>query len=217
MTYQSYGFKTISHIGSIAGLAGTNLALHAYVTSDDGPTVETSGYFNTLAKRLKVGDQITVTLGVGGTVQLRNYFVATNDGTTVTIGRESTGVTGGISNLSFFVNLADIASAADVITAYTPGYAGKILSFDFLVGKPVTTAAKLATLTPKINSTNTTGGAVALTSALATPMGAKIAGSAITAANVFAATDTIGIVASAVTAFVEGNGWMVLRVQNTDG
>lgn len=121
----------------------------------------------------------------------------------------------GVQQIALFVNLADIA-AADVITALKPGFNGKVLAFDVYVDKPATTAAKLATLTPKIDTTAITGGVVAATSANATPQGAKIAGSAVTALNTFGPTDTLGVTGSAVTAFAEGSAWLVWTVQNMD-
>ena len=117
--------------------------------------------------------------------------------------------------LALFTNLADI-TGADLLTAWTPGFNGRILSMEFFVEKPATTAAKLATLTPKINATNVTGGAVALTSANCTPQGARVAGSAVTAGFTFTPTDTIGIVGSGVTAFIEGGGWIILTMANDD-
>lgn len=113
--------------------------------------------------------------------------------------------------LSFPVTLSSV-SAADIVTAWTPSFAGTITALDFIQGVPVTTAAKAASVTSKINSTATTGGVVALTSAACTPLGKLIAGSAITALNSFAVGDTISITASAVTAFVEGTGVFLLTI-----
>lgn len=113
--------------------------------------------------------------------------------------------------LAIPVDLASIA-AADYITQINPGFAGRIKAMQFNVTKAATTAAKLATLTPKVSATLVTGGAVALTSANCTPVGAKVAGSAITAGATFKASDTLSIVGSAVTAFVEGSGVLTLTL-----
>lgn len=91
-----------------------------------------------------------------------------------------------------------------IAARFTPGFKGTIRKITASVTDPVTTGAKLGTFTPAIAATGTTGGALALTSANCTPVGAKVDGSAITALNAFGATDEITIVASAVTAFVEG-------------
>ena len=132
-------------------------------------------------------------------------------------GAVSGGLAAGVGRqqLVFYTNFADL-TAADLITNIIPGFNGKILGIHAVADKPVTTAAKAATLTPKINAVNVTGGALALTSANLTPQGAKVDGSNITALNTFLPTDTIGIVASAVTTFIEGNGWIILDVQNMD-
>lgn len=95
-------------------------------------------------------------------------------------------------------------SNGSVAARFTPGYAGKIRKITASVTDPATTGSKLATFTPYISGTTVTGGALALTSANCTPVGATVDGSAITAANSFTATDEITIVASSVTAFVEG-------------
>jgi hypothetical protein len=91
-----------------------------------------------------------------------------------------------------------------IAARFTPGFAGRIKKLSAYVIDPVTTGAKLATFTPAIGGVATTGGALALTSANCTPVGAKVDGSAVTAGYDFAATDEITLVASAVTAFVEG-------------
>lgn len=121
----------------------------------------------------------------------------------------------GIQTLPFYTNLIDI-TAADILSLYVPGYKFKILAMDFVTDKPATTGSKAATLTPKISTVAVTGGVVALTSALCTPAGALVAGSAVTAANTGSAAASISITGSAVTAFVEGNGWVLLKVQNMD-
>lgn len=104
-------------------------------------------------------------------------------------------------------------SAADVVSALRPGVNGYITDIQWIQGVPVTTGSKLATLSMKINSTAVTGGAVALTSALCTPLGARVAGSRITAANRITTADSLSVVATSVTAFVEGSGWIQIRIQ----
>lgn len=111
------------------------------------------------------------------------------------------------------IKLAKITGAGDVLTNWTPGFAGKITKVAFAVTDPVTTAAKAATLNLEIGSTNVTGGEVALTSANCTPLGAVVAGAAITAANTFTATDTISVEAASVTAFAEGEGVLLITYQ----
>lgn len=114
-------------------------------------------------------------------------------------------------SISFFVpSLAAVANSG-VLARFTPGFMGRLRSASFNVATAVTTASKLATLTPAIAGTSTTGGAVALTSANLATIGASVAGSAITALNTFTAAQEITVVASSVTAFVEGAGAIVLN------
>jgi hypothetical protein len=100
--------------------------------------------------------------------------------------------------------LLDTVVAGDVLTTFTPGFAGRIVSVAAAVTTAVTTASDLASLNLEIGTTNVTGGVVALTSANATPLGAVIAGSAVTAANLFTASDTISVEGATVTDFAEG-------------
>ena len=88
----------------------------------------------------------------------------------------------------------------------------EVTAVSFRVGDPATTASKLATLTAQVSGTAVTGGVVNLTSANCTPSGAAVAGSAITGANTGAAGGTLEVAVSAVTAFVEGDGYVEFTV-----
>lgn len=140
--------------------------------------------------------------------------VAITDSTTGTVSDTlAAGV--GVFTLTVPVNLATVADG-DVLTTYTPGFKFKLLSADFAVTQEVTTAAKLTTLNLEIGTTNVTGGTIALTSANSATLGAVVAGAAITAANTGSAADTISIEASSTTAFSEGNGVVLIKIQNMD-
>lgn len=108
--------------------------------------------------------------------------------------------------------LADIGADGDLYT-FVPGFVGTIRSDEFSVSERVTTAGKAATFSLKINGVAVTGGAIALTSANATPEGANVAGSAVTAANAFDANDEITITATGVTPFTEGRGDVVITMR----
>lgn len=112
----------------------------------------------------------------------------------------------------FPVDLAIVDANDDIVLTWTPLHAGSILSDWFQVTEPVTTAAKAATFSLFINGVAVTGGVIGLTSANATPLGAVVNGSAITALNVFDANDVITMVVSGLTAFDEGEGAIGLRV-----
>jgi len=122
--------------------------------------------------------------------------------------------------LPFYVQLAQIVNTTDLITAFPLTFKGRLIALDFVTQTKVTTGSKAATVTPKLKSgattTTVTGGVVTLTSALATPEGAVIAGTAITALNSFASGDSLTISASSVTAFIEGTGWLLLTMINDD-
>jgi hypothetical protein len=114
--------------------------------------------------------------------------------------------------LNIPVTLANV-SAADLLTTFTPGFAGRIVDWQFVVTTPVTTAAKAATLNLEVGATNVTGGTIALTSANCTPLGAIVAkGAAFTAGTTFGAADTISVEAASVTAFVEGAGVLIIKL-----
>lgn len=111
--------------------------------------------------------------------------------------------------MAFTVTLSSLANG-DVVARFTPGVAGKVRKISAFVKTVVTTAAKAATLTPYIAGTTVTGGALALTSANCATKGAKVDGSAITAANAFTSSQEITVVVSGVTTFVEGEATILL-------
>lgn len=120
---------------------------------------------------------------------------------------------GAIQTLILPLQLADIAAGTfkmDVPFNFT------LNSTKFRTAKAATTGAKAATLTPDISGTPVTGGVMALTSANQTPIGATVAGTAVTGTNTGTAGQTLGVTASAVTTFVEGDGWVEFNVTNND-
>lgn len=117
--------------------------------------------------------------------------------------------------LSVPVNLATVADG-DVLTSLPIPHKFKILSVDAYCTQEVTTAAKATTLNVEIDTTDLTGGAVALTSANLATLGVKVAGSAVTAANTGAADAVISIEAASTTAFAEGQVMVVIGIQNMD-
>lgn len=124
---------------------------------------------------------------------------------------------GGIYPLSFHQTLSTV-SAADVITEVVMPHAFKLVRVDMVINAAVTTGSKNATITPKIDGTAVTGGALALTSANCTPKGKVLT---VTPTDVlvggnniaYAAGSKLSFTASSVTAFVEGSGELVAWVQ----
>lgn len=120
-----------------------------------------------------------------------------------------------IETVSIPIDLASITAAGDVLTEYVPGYAFKVLSVSFAVSVPAATAGKAVTLNLEIETANVTGGAVALTTANCSTLGALVAGSAITALNTGTATQKLSVEAASVTAFAQGQGMLLIRIQKT--
>lgn len=182
------------------GLAGT--AHRMIVNNNDAWNAADPGFSVSFGASLITITNLTgASLAAGATVM---FMFEQVDGDNVAI-------------LSFPINLVSITGTQDVVTDFRPGFAGTIEDVSFVVNTPVTTAAKLASLNVEIGTTNLTGGVVALTSALATPMGKTIQGSAITAANVITADSLISVEASGVTAFSEGSGTLYVRIRRAIG
>lgn len=121
----------------------------------------------------------------------------------------------GNTRIPFVIPLPPLAgiTAADVVTEMYPGIAGTIEYWEFVDTVAVTTAAKLATLNLEIDTTDVTG-TLALTSAGLTPKGIVV-GAACTANNTLTKTSKLSVEASSVTAFVEGEGYLVVYIRPT--
>jgi hypothetical protein len=120
------------------------------------------------------------------------------------------------SVITLHVDLATAAATGDILTDWTPGFAGEIVSIAFAVTEDATTAGGDITINPEINATNVTGGVLTLTTATVN-LDAVIAASAVTAANVFDANDTITFEAVVTGAFTEGEGDILITVKSTVG
>lgn len=155
----------------------------------------------------------SITSGAATLKTAKSETVPDNSGGTA---NAATGVVANLAKQTFIlpVQLADIA-AAETYKIAVP-FAFTLNSVGFRTGKPASTAAKLATLTAQVNGTPVTGGVVALTSANQNATGTLTAGSAITALNTGTAGQTAEVATSAVTAFVEGDGWVEFSVTNND-
>lgn len=124
-------------------------------------------------------------------------------------------VSDGNSRIPFTIPLPPLSgiTAADIVTEMYPGIAGTIEYWEFVTTVAVTTASKLATLNLEIDTTDVTG-SIALTSATLTPKG-TVLGAACTANNTLTATSKLSVEASAVTAFAEGEGYLVVYIRPT--
>lgn len=80
MAYSSTGWSTVA-----ASKAGNSPAVYAYKTTDAIADVNTSGYFNTLADVLSVGDLIYCVTSTGTTAVATLVYVVSNSGGVVDV------------------------------------------------------------------------------------------------------------------------------------
>ncbi len=169
-----------------------------------------------VGKPAYVSDDQTVIKGGNGLGCIAGPIIGVDaDGVWVAVGVGlglSTAVLGNDTIVAIPVPALAAIADAGVLARFTPGFAGRIKKVAFQTTTAATTGSKLTTLTTKIATVAMTGGVLALTSANQTPIGANVAGSAITALNTFGATDEVTVVASATTAFVEGAGVILITL-----
>jgi hypothetical protein len=196
----------------------------SYVTADSMATVLGAGYISDATKRnLRVGDFVSVSSGTLNTAVYGSPSTAdvgeAQDFASLPAFAELivASISNGAATLQpackqtviMPLQLADIAAGTFKIGMPA---AFQVLSALFRTAKPASTAAKLATLTVGISGVAVTGGVMALTTANQNTIGGTVAASAITALNLGAAGSTLEVTASAVTAFVEGDGWVEFTV-----
>lgn len=197
-------------VQTIEGTIGINA--YANAAADSLATMLGAGYFSDGLKRgLALGD--VVYLYVAG-VPIPAYVSAmSGNAATVALGGTGYNATAFQQTIAIPVQLLDLAAGTFGITV---PFAFKVNSAKFVTLKPATTAAKAATLTVEIATVAVTGGVIALTSANQNTIGGSVAASAITALNTGAAGASLGVTVSAVTAFIEGDGWIEFNVTNVD-
>lgn len=125
--------------------------------------------------------------------------------------------TSGIYQLAFQFNLADIANG-NLVTNYSIPHDFRVIDVRAVTTKAATTASKLATIGVNIGATAVPGATIGLTSANQTPIGTVLVGTATAqtsgGAQDGAAGGTLSIVASAVTAFVEGAATIIVTIRD---
>lgn len=124
----------------------------------------------------------------------------------------------GIQTIAIPIQLASMTtSAADLMTNYVPGFAFELLSAEFVTTTIGTGTSASQVLNLEIGTTNVTGGALTIALADTDTLGEKKAATAITAANVGTASDTLSIeVAAGGTAFTAGAGYVLIKLRNLD-
>lgn len=131
-------------------------------------------------------------------------------------------IAAGVGITTLTVPLSSLATglstgALDLLTNYVPGFAFKLLSFDWVTTIVGAGGGASQTFNLEIGSTNVTGGTLNPTLASTNTIGAITAGSAITANNTGTASDTLSIeMAGGGTVFSSGSGYFVIKLQNLD-
>jgi hypothetical protein len=118
--------------------------------------------------------------------------------------------------------LSSVAAAGNIFSQATGagfrmGLIGTIEYYEAVVKVPAVTAAKALTIQPTVNGVPVNGGALALTSANVTPANIILPAPLITGNNALKAASFLGFVASGVTAFVEGEIVLNIRLRETNG
>jgi hypothetical protein len=218
----SVGVSSWAGIGQVAFLSdGTDWGHFEVISKPSSTSIELEflGY---------PGDASpTAEIGLGGTVSpsgdlpvlaapLPTAFTDNTGGTA------SDTLAAGVGVSTLTIPLTSLATglstlAIDLLTGYVPGYAFKLLSFDFVTTVAGTGAGASQTFNLEIGSTNVTGGSLNVTLASTDTIGEVTAGTAITAANVGTAADAISIeMAAGGTVFTAGAGYFVIKIQNMD-
>lgn len=214
MAYVTGNFNLVN-TATIESVAGTKE--WSYLTTDSIATVIGAGYISDATKKgASKGDQVTVINTTTPSLAICQIAsISAGAATLQSIAPANAGlpVRAFQSTVVLPLQLLDIATG-DFKVAIP--YAFTVVSALFRTAKPATTAAKAATLTVSVNGTPATGGAMALTSANQNTIGGSVAGSAITAGGTGTAGQTVGVTASAITAFIEGDGYVEFTIQNTD-
>lgn len=203
----------MKHILLLSALLATALA-----SAEDYPLIRE----NPQTKEVEVTRNSSQLLGFHGATPIAQRSGA--DGTALTdstggsVANATLASTAGITTLSIPIQLASMTtSAADLVTAFTPGYKFKILGLSFATTTVSTGDGASQVLNLEIGTTNLTGGALTLTLAGTDTLGELTAATAVTAANTGSASDTISLeVAASGTVFTAGEGVLVVTIQNMD-
>jgi predicted RecA/RadA family phage recombinase len=170
-----------------------------------------------VGQRVYVADSATVTKTASNGVYV-GRIIQVDSATSVWVdleyGAPATVPVADRSILTIPVKLANLANG-DIVTTFTPGFAGTIEKISFVVTDPATTADKAATLNLEIGTTDVTGGVLSLTTTACGTLGKVTDATAITGNNAFEDDDAISVEATNVTAFAEGEGALLIVLGHT--
>lgn len=116
----------------------------------------------------------------------------------------------GNSIISIPVKLANVTTG-DVVTTYTPGFAGTIEKISAVVTSVTTDVDADLTFNIEIGEVDVTGGVVTLADTITT-LGEVIDGTDITDTNTFGSTDSISIEATVTNAFSDGEVCLLIVI-----
>ncbi len=146
-----------------------------------------------------------------------------NDAALIAIGVSVTNtIAAGVGMFTLTIPLTSLATglgtlAIDLLTTYVPGYAFRLVAFDFVTTVVGAGAGASQTFNLEIGTTNVTGGSLNVTLASTAAIGQLTSGTAITAANLGSVADSISIeMAAGGTVFSSGAGYFVIKMQNFD-
>lgn len=112
---------------------------------------------------------------------------------------------------------ADSVATGDLRTGLPLQYRGKILNVFAMVDKAITGAGGTAAINLEIDGTNITGGVVTVSTAAGGTKGAKLSGTAVTAANVFSEAALLDVEAATVTDMTGGSFDLYMEVERLFG
>jgi hypothetical protein len=187
----------LGYAGNVAILGESKAVYGGNVTAGQNLQVDATGRLITAGS----GAVVAIAEDSGAVGEIHSVFLLTHTAS----GANTKGV------MSIPVVLPAV-TAGMTVASFVPGFVGAITKVQMLVTNPATTALKLFTLSPFINAVAVTGGVLALTSANMAPLGNNVQGTAVTATNAFIATDSIIFKSTAVTAFAEGEGLLIITL-----
>ncbi len=186
----------------------------------DKETITTSETLTlaTLTGGSQVGKNATDTVGFYGATAVAQQTGADQTALTDNSGGTKSATTGISANMVkqtiiIPVQLSDLG--AFTYNVAVP-FAFTVTAAGFRPNRLPTTASKAVTATVQVNNASVTGGVLTISTAGITQSGVINNFTAISGANTGTAGQTLGILGSSVTAFVEGDGQFEFTVINTD-
>lgn len=180
-----------------------------------GGTLTVTGA-TTLNGNVLIGDAAADTIGFYGATKIaqpssaQENAITDNSGGTVS---DTIAATAAYQLFGVRLTAASLANSQEY--QFDPGFAGSLMAINARTVEAVTTSAKAATVTGRVNAGALGGGGV-VSLAGVSAIGVQTAGTAITGAKAFTAAQTVGFTVGSVTTFVEGAFVIELQLRNDD-